>query len=340
VPSSEVKRCRLLGMNWKSPRVLLIDSGPAYQTVAYSRLRSVEVDRRERWTVGAVRQLAGLRRRYRADPLGPSRIVELRQTAGTVEDEVILKRHVADGNAFLRDERQVAVCPTDGKQTRETCVDVRRSEPMKMRVIPEHPLRHVPGEVVGVGVGHPWGDVQHHVVGVSPRTNVSPVGVEVDRRRGHLLRVDRDGLAVRRVLRTEVIADGQAGEAVLEMDDQPFAGKHMQRRRRIKIAARLPSVRRRAADHLIVEQKKVLHGCGDRIEVGLALPRGEPNFEDAVLALQRHRLAEFRSSGGIRSSLGGLCPGTDAGTRDRRQHGERSDCQRAQQPACTARAVE
>ena len=68
------------------------------------------------------------------------------------------------------------------------------------------------------------------------------------------------------------------------MDDEPFAGKHLQRRRRIEIAARRPPVRRRAADQLIVEKEKVLHGRGDRIEAGLALPRGEPNFEDAVLA--------------------------------------------------------
>jgi hypothetical protein len=41
----------------------------------------------------------------------------LRETAGTVKDEVVLKRHVPDGNAFLRDERQVAVGSSDGKET-------------------------------------------------------------------------------------------------------------------------------------------------------------------------------------------------------------------------------
>ena len=105
----------------------------------------------------------------------------MRQTAGTVEDEVVLKRHVPDGNAFLRDERQVAVRSSDRKQTDETRIDLRRSEPMKMTVIPVHSLRHVPGNVVGVGVGHPWRDVQQHVVGISLRTDVSSVGVEIQR---------------------------------------------------------------------------------------------------------------------------------------------------------------
>jgi hypothetical protein len=141
----------------------------------------VEVNRREQWTVRAVREFAGLGRRYRADPLGPAQIVELRRTAGPVKDEVVLKRHVPDGNAFLRDERQVAVRSSDGKQTNQTRIDLRRSEPMKMTVIPVHSLRHVPRNVVGVGVGHPWRDVQQHVVGISPRTDMSSVGVEIDR---------------------------------------------------------------------------------------------------------------------------------------------------------------
>ena len=50
-----------------------------------------------------------------------------------------------------------------------------------MAVIPVRSLRHVPGDVVGVGVGHPWRDVQQHVVGISLRTDVQPVGVEIDR---------------------------------------------------------------------------------------------------------------------------------------------------------------
>ena len=75
-----------------------------HRGVFRSRLRCAEVDRRERRTVGAVRQFVALRRRYRIDPLGPVRIVELREPAGAVEDEVVLQRHVADRNVLLRDE--------------------------------------------------------------------------------------------------------------------------------------------------------------------------------------------------------------------------------------------
>src|SRR5262249_56030624 len=88
-----------------------------------SRLRLLEVNRRERWLIGSVRQLAGLGRGYRADPLGPAQIVELRQTAGTVKDEVVLKRHVPDGNVFLRDERQVAVRSSDRQPSAEASID-------------------------------------------------------------------------------------------------------------------------------------------------------------------------------------------------------------------------
>ena len=41
----------------------------------------------------------------------------LHGTAGTVKDEVVLKRHVPDGNVFLRDERQVAVRSSDRNST-------------------------------------------------------------------------------------------------------------------------------------------------------------------------------------------------------------------------------
>jgi hypothetical protein len=48
-----------------------------------------------------------------------------------------------------------------------------------MAVIPEQPLRHVPRHVIGVGVRHPRRNVQHDIVGISLRTNVSSVGVEI-----------------------------------------------------------------------------------------------------------------------------------------------------------------
>src|SRR5262245_47271573 len=84
--------------------------------VLRSRLRLLEINRRERWLIGSVRELPGLGRGYRADPLGPAHIVELRQTAGTVKDEVVPKRHVPDGNVLLRDEGQAAVRSSDRQQ--------------------------------------------------------------------------------------------------------------------------------------------------------------------------------------------------------------------------------
>ena len=94
----------------------------------------------------------------------------------------------------------------------------------------------------------------------------------------------------------------------------------MESRRRVQIAARSLPVRRRAADDLIVEKKKILDRRCDRIEGGLALPRSEPNFEDTFLARKRYRLSELRSSCGI--SLGSLCPGSCAGKCSHHQDSE------------------
>ena len=52
----------------------------------------------------------------------------------------------------------------------------------------------------------------------------------------------------------------------------------------------------RAPDHLIIEKEKVLDRRGYRVERGLALSRGEPNFEDAFLARQHHRFSKLRSN--------------------------------------------
>ena len=45
-------------------------------------------------------------------------------------------------------------------------------------------------------------------------------------------------LILGRVLRNKVIPDGQAGQAVFEMDDQPFAGKYLESGRWIEICRR------------------------------------------------------------------------------------------------------
>src|SRR5262245_44229674 len=124
------------------------------------------------------------------------------------------------------------------------------------------------------------------------------------------------------------------------MDDQPFAGKYVQGGRRIEIAAGFLPVRRRAANHLIVEQEKVLDGLGYRIEGGLALPRGEPDFEDTFLARQRYRLPEFRPNGGIRSSLGSLRRGSRAEAFKRYHDGEGAACDQRNQASRMERVVE
>ena len=63
--------------------------------------------------------------------------------------------------------------PTNREQTDETGINLRRSEPVKMTVIPVQPLRHVPGYVVGVSVRHARRNVQHDVVGVPLRERFS-----------------------------------------------------------------------------------------------------------------------------------------------------------------------
>ena len=123
---------------------------------------------------------------------------------------------------------------------------------------------------------------------------MQPVRVKVQWGRGHLLRVDRNGLTLARVLRDEEIADGEAAQVIPEVDDQLFAGKYLQRRRRIEIAARRLAVRRAAANYLVLEEKEVLDRLGHRIQSCLALPRDEPDFEHAFLARQGDGLPKFR----------------------------------------------
>ena len=122
-----------------------------------------------------------LRRDDRVDPLGPAQIVELRQTASAVKDKIVLQRMFRTGMCFsVTSGRLPSVRPT-AKQTHETLIDLRRREPMEMTVIPVQPLRHVPRDVVGVGVRHPRRDVQHDIVGISLRADVRAMGVEIYR---------------------------------------------------------------------------------------------------------------------------------------------------------------
>jgi hypothetical protein len=136
-------------------------------------------------------------------------------------------------------------------------------------------------------------------------------------------------LILGRVLRNEVIPDGQAAEAVFEMDDHPFAGKYLELGRGIEIAAGLLPVGCRAADYLVVEQEKILDGRRYRVERCLALPCGEPNFEDAVLARQHDGLAELRPNGEIGFFVGTLRGSNRTGPCERCQDSEAAQCQQA-----------
>ena len=148
------------------------------------------------------------------------------------------------------------------------------------------------------------------------------VDMQIERRRGHLSGVERHLLALRRVLRIEEIPDGEAGERVVEMDDQRLARKHLQGRRGVEIVARHLPVRRRAADQLIGEDEHVLDRLRHGIEAGLALLGDQPHLEHAVLAREHDRLAEVGPDRGIeacRSSPSGdrnwRCPGQQQANR-------------------------
>ena len=123
------------------------------------------------------------------------------------------------------------------------------------------------------------------------------------------------------------------------MDDQPFAGKYVQGGRRIEIAARHLSVGRRASDHLIVEKKEVLDRPRYRIERGLALSRGEPDFKNAFLARKHHRFSKLWPNCQICSFLRSLRPGSRDETSKRYQHRE-STCKQAKQATCVERFAE
>src|SRR3984893_568084 len=120
------------------------------------------------------------------------------------------------------------------------------------------------------------------------------------------------------------------------MDDQPFAGKYLERRRWIEIAAGALAVGRRAADHLIIEKKKDFDRCRYRVERSLALPCGEPHFEEAFLARQYYGLSELRPNCEICS----LRPSSRAGPFNRHEDSESTECQQAIQATCVERVVQ
>ena len=197
------------------------------------------------------------------------------------------------GMRFSRDERQVAVRASDGEQAGEARIDLRGGQRVQMAVVPVRPCGMFVGDIVRVGVRHARRDVQQNVVGISLRADVQAVDVEVERRRGQLLRVDRHRLALGRVLRAEVVPDGQVGEGVVRVDDQRLAGKHLQRRRRVEI--RRPTSSRPTPCRGSPRSRRAgSSGPASPPYRGWpALARGEPDLEHAVLARQRHGLTEL-----------------------------------------------
>ena len=95
---------------------------------------------------------------------------------------------------------------------------------MQVAVVPVGALRHVLRDVVNIGVGHAGGDVQHHVVGIALGADMDAVDMQVERRRRQLLGIARHRVAQLDVSRVEQILDGQSGEGIAEMHDQPLAG--------------------------------------------------------------------------------------------------------------------
>jgi hypothetical protein len=132
--------------------------------------------------------------------------------------------------------------------------------------------------------------------------------MQVEGGRGHLRRIKRHLLALGGIGGVEEILDGETGERVVEMDDQRLAREDLQRRRRIEIVPRSLAVGRRAADELIGKDEHVLHRLGHGIEASLALLGDQPYFEHAVLARERHRLAELGPHGRIEFGACLLCP--------------------------------
>ena len=111
--------------------------------------------------------------------------------------------------------------------------------------------------------------------------------MQVKGRLGHLIGIDRDRLALGRILRIVEIADGETAHRVVDVDDQSLAGENLQGRGWIQIVAQHLPVRGRALDQLIGEDEEVLDGLGDGIEPGLALLHDQSHLEKAVFARER-----------------------------------------------------
>ena len=295
--------------------------------VVRARLRLAEVDRRQQRAIGAFGELVAGRRGERADELRPVGVVELGEAAAAVEHGVVLQHHGADRDVVRRHQRQVAVGASDRQQAGQAEIGLSRGQRMEMAVIPVGALRHVRRDPVGVGVRHPRRDVEHDVVGIALGADMHAMHVQVHRRGGQLRRIERHRAVLPGVWRIEDVADGKIGERVVEMDDQRFAGKHLQGRRRVEIVARHFAVGRGAALHAIGEDQEILDWPRDGVEQGVALMRRQRHLENAVLARQGHRLPEGGPDRRIERAL-------RPARRDASQQPDRDRAQRdrAQQP--------
>ncbi len=196
-----------------------------------------DVDRGQARLIRAVGQLVALGRLGRAHPLTPAVVVQLMALPVSVEHVVVLNRHVAHRNVVLRDEWQVAVGSTDLEQPRQAEIGLLGRHRVAVAVVPVQPVGHVLRHVVGVGVAHPGGDRQHHVVGVAGRTDVQTVGVQVERRLGERRRVDGHLTALGSHRRIVEVLDRQALKIVVVVHDQLLARVHPQCRRGIHVVA-------------------------------------------------------------------------------------------------------
>ncbi len=150
--------------------------------VFLTRLRLAEIDRGKKRAVGPFGQLVAFGRLDGADILGPVHIVQLSEPARSIEHEIVLKQHVADWDAVLGHQRQVAVRPADGEHADEAGIDLRRGQRVKMAMIPISSLGHRFGNVVSIGIGHPRRNVQQDVVGISFWAGMDSVHMQVERR--------------------------------------------------------------------------------------------------------------------------------------------------------------
>ena len=179
--------------------------------------------------------------------------------------------------------------------------------------------------MIDIRIGHAGLDVEQHVVGVALGAYVHAVHVQVNRRGFHRRGIDRDRLTFGRVRRVVVIADRQAAQTVVEVDDQRLSRVHLERRCRIDVVAGHVAVRCRSALDRVTEDEHVLHGCRNGVELGVTLVRGKRYFKRAIFRREDDRLGERRTHAEIARSGHILRPATGRHRTGREHKRARSD---------------